>query len=133
MDIVAVTAQRHSGRTCVTASVNNVSFGHPIPQASIVTLEANISRSFNSSMEVIIDVWTEDMQSGIKTKCNEAIYTFVAVGNMNKPTAVPDVMPETKKEKERFDAALRRRQLSLILAGKMNADDATELKALFAK
>ena len=134
MDIVAaVTAQRHSGRTCVTASVNNVSFGHPIPQASIVTLEANISRSFNSSMEVIIDVWTEDMQSGIKTKCNEAIYTFVAVGNMNKPTAIPDVMPETKKEKERFDAALRRRQLSLILAGKMNADDATELKALFAK
>lgn len=134
MDIVAaVTAQRHSGRTCVTASVNNVSFGHPIPQASIVTLEANISRSFNSSMEVIIDVWTEDMQSGIKTKCNEAIYTFVAVGNMNKPTAVPDVMPETKKEKERFDAALRRRQLSLILAGKMNAEDATELKALFAK
>ena len=134
MDIVAaVTAQRHSGRTCVTASVNNVSFGHPIPQASIVTLEANISRSFNSSMEVTIDVWTEDMQSGIKTKCNEAIYTFVAVGNMNKPTAVPDVMPETKKEKERFDAALRRRQLSLILAGKMNAEDATELKALFSK
>tara|TARA_B100000683_G_scaffold268776_1_gene304557 strand:+ start:19533 stop:20045 length:513 start_codon:yes stop_codon:yes gene_type:complete len=134
MDIVAaVTAQRHSGRTCVTASVNNVSFGHPIPQASIVTLEANISRSFNSSMEVIIDVWTEDMQSGIKTKCNEAIYTFVAVGNMNKPTAVPEVLPETKKEKERFDAALRRRQLSLILAGKMNAEDATELKALFSK
>jgi len=134
MDIVAaVTAQRHSGRTCVTASVNNVSFGHPIPQASIVTLEANISRSFNSSMEVIIDVWTEDMQSGIKTKCNEAIYTFVAVGNMNKPTEVPKVIPETKKEKERFDAALRRRQLSLILAGKMNAEDATELKALFSK
>ena len=134
MDIVAaVTAQRHSGRTCVTASVNNVSFGHPIPQASIVTLEANISRSFNSSMEIIIDVWTEDMQSGIKTKCNEAIYTFVAVGNMNKPTAVPEVIPETKKEKERFDGALRRRQLSLILAGKMKAEDATELKALFAK
>lgn len=134
MDIVAaVTAQRHSGRTCVTASVNNVSFGHPIPQASIVTLEANISRSFNSSMEVIIDVWTEDMQSGIKTKCNEAIYTFVAVGNMNKPTAVPEVIPETKKEKVRFDAALRRRQLSLILAGKMKAEDATELKALFGK
>ena len=134
MDIVAaVTAQRHSGRTCVTASVNNVSFGHPIPQASIVTLEANISRSFNSSMEVIIDVWTEDMQSGIKTKCNEAIYTFVAVGNMNKPTAVPEVMPESKKEKERFDGALRRRQLSLILAGKMKAEEATELKALFSK
>jgi len=134
MDIVAaVSAQRHSGRNCVTASVNNVSFGHPIPIASIVTLESNISRSFSSSMEVIIDVWTEDMQTGKKTKCNEAIYTFVAVDNMNKPTAVPEITPETEFEKSRFDGSLRRRQLSLILAGKMKAEDATELKALFSK
>ena len=84
-------------------------------------------------MEIIIDVWTEDTQSGVKTKCNEAIYTFVVVGNMNKPTTVPEVIPETKKEKERFEAALRRRQLSLILAGKMKAEEATELKALFNK
>ena len=134
MDIVAaVCAQRHCGRTCVTAAVNNVSFGHPIPKASIVTLEANISRAFSSSMEIIIDVWTEDMQSGSRTKCNEAIYTFVAVDNMGKPTKVPGVEPKTKIEKERFVAALRRRQLSLILAGKMKAKDATELKALFNK
>ena len=133
MDIVAaVCAQRHCGRTCVTAAVNNVSFGHPIPKASIVTLEANISRAFSSSMEIIIDVWTEDMQSGSRTKCNEAIYTFVAVDNMGKPAKVPGVEPETKIEEERFVAALRRRQLSLILAGKMKAKDATELKALFA-
>ena len=134
MDIAAaVCAQRHCGRTCVTAAVNNVSFGHPIPKASIVTLEANISRAFSSSMEIIIDVWTEDMQSGSKTKCNEAIYTFVAVDNMGKPAKVPEVEPETKIEQERFCAALRRRQLSLILAGKMKAEDATELKALFSK
>jgi acyl-CoA hydrolase len=134
MDIVAaVCAQRHCGRTCVTAAVNNVSFGHPIPKASIVTLEANISRAFSSSMEIIIDVWTEDMQSGSRTKCNEAIYTFVAVDNMGKPAKVPGVEPKTKIEKERFVAALRRRQLSLILAGKMKAKDATELKALFSK
>ena len=134
MDIVAaVCAQRHCGRTCVTAAVNNVSFGHPIPKASIVTLEANISRAFSSSMEIIIDVWTEDMQSGSKTKCNEAIYTFVAVDNMGKPSKVPEVEPEEKIEQERFDAALRRRQLSLILSRKMKAEDATELKALFSK
>ena len=134
MDIVAaVCAQRHCGRTCVTAAVNNVSFGHPIPKASIVTLEANISRAFSSSMEIIIDVWTEDVQSGSKTKCNEAIYTFVAVDNMGKPAKVPEVEPEEKIEQERFDAALRRRQLSLILSGKMKAEDATELKALFSK
>jgi acyl-CoA hydrolase len=73
------------------------------------------------------------MQSGSRTKCNEAIYTFVAVDNMGKPAKVPGVEPKTKIEKERFVAALRRRQLSLILAGKMKAKDATELKALFSK
>ena len=134
MDIVAaVCAQRHCGRTCVTAAVNNVSFGHPILKASIVTLEANNSRAFSSSMEIIIDVWTEDTQSGSRTKCNEAIYTFVAVDNMGKPTEVPEVNPESDEEKRRFDAALRRRQLSLILAGKLKADDASELKALFTQ
>ena len=134
MDIAAaVCAQRHCGKTCVTASVNNVSFGHPIPRASIVTLEANISRSFSSSMEVIIDVWIEDTQSGKQIKCNEAIYTFVAVDKSGKTVKVPKVSPETEEEKKRFDAALRRKQLSLILAGKMKADDATELKALFYK
>ena len=134
MDITAaITAQRHSNRTSVTASVNNVSFDQPIPRGSIVTIEGKISRSFNSSMEIFLDVWAEDTSSGEKTKCNEAIYTFVAVDNMGKPAKVPEVEPETKIEQERFGAALRRRQLSLILAGKMKAEDATELKALFSK
>tara|TARA_B000000565_G_scaffold182703_1_gene138720 strand:- start:376 stop:867 length:492 start_codon:yes stop_codon:yes gene_type:complete len=120
MDITAaITANRHAQRTCVTASVNNVSFEHPIPRGSIVTLEANISRSFSSSMEIFIDVWIEDTLSGTKTKCNEAIYTFVAVNDMGKPAKVPQVIPETELEKNRFDGALRRRQLSLILSGKL--------------
>ncbi len=132
MDIAAaITAHRHCNRTCVTASVNNVSFEHPIPRGSIVTLEANISRAFSSSMEIFIDVWIEDELSGNKTKCNEAIYTFVAVDSMGKPTKVAEVKPESELEKIRFDGALRRRQLSLILAGKLNASDASELKALF--
>ena len=132
MDIAAaITAHRHCNRTCVTAAVNNVSFEHPIPRGSIVTLEANISRAFSSSMEIFIDVWIEDKLSGSKTKCNEAIYTFVAVNSMSQPTKVPAVKPETKLDKERFDGALRRRQLSLILAGKLKANDASELKALF--
>ena len=61
MDIAAaITAHRHCNRTCVTASVNNVSFENPIPKGSIVTLEANISRAYYSSMEIFIDVWIED-------------------------------------------------------------------------
>ena len=132
MDIAAaITAHRHCKRTCVTAAVNNVSFENPIPRGSIVTLEANISRAFSSSMEIFIDVWNEDRLSGEKTKCNEAIYTFVAVDSMGKPTKVAEVSPETELEKIRFDGALRRRQLSLILAGKLIANDASELNALF--
>ncbi len=132
MDVVAaISAQRHSRKVVVTASVNNVSFNQPIKLADIVTLEAKVSRSFKSSMEVIIDVFVEDHKTGERKKCNEAIYTFVAIGDDGKACPVPEIIPETDLEKARYDAALRRRQLSLILAGKMKPDEALELKKLF--
>lgn len=132
MDVTAaVSAQRHCRRVVVTASVNNVSFGKTIKEGSIVTLEAKVSRAFNSSMEVFIDVYVENQVSGKRVKCNEAIYTFVAVDQNGGPIKVPELIPETAEEKERFNGALRRKQLSLILAGKMKPQEATELKALF--
>ena len=132
MDMIAsVSAHRHSKRVVVTASVNNVSFQQPIRQSSIVTLEAKVSRAFNSSMEVFVDVFLEDQLKGTRLKCNEAIYTFVAVDQNGGPIEVPDITPETEEEKMRFEGALRRKQLSLILAGKMEPNDATELKKLF--
>jgi acyl-CoA hydrolase len=82
-------------------------------------------------MEVFMDVWIEDRESGSKAKANEAIYTFVAVDESGRPIEVPELKPETDLEKERFEAALRRKQLSLVLAGKMKPNEATELKALF--
>ena len=127
----SITARRHSRRISVTASVNHVAFNRSVPLGSVVTVEASISRSFKTSMEVFIDVWTEDRFTGERTKANEAIYTFVAVDDMGVPTEVPPLEPETPLEKERYDAALRRKQLSLVLAGKMSPQDATELKALF--
>lgn len=132
MDIVsAIAAHRHCRRVVVTASVNNVSFNQPIKLADVVTLEAKVSRAFSTSMEVFIDVYVENHSTGVKTKCNEAIYTFVAVDQMGYPIGVPELVPESEEEKERFNGALRRKQLSLILAGKMKPVDATELKALF--
>jgi acyl-CoA hydrolase len=127
----SIAARRHSRRITVTASVNHVAFNRSIPLGSVVTIEAKVSRAFNSSMEIFLDVWIEDRESGIRTKANEAIYTFVAVNETGNPVAVPQIEPETELEKDRFDAALRRKQLSLVLAGKMNPNDATELKALF--
>lgn len=127
----SISAQRHSRYISVTASVNHVAFTKAIVLGSVVTVEAKVSRAFKSSMEVYIDVWVEDRESGIKTKANEAIYTFVAVDNTGKPVTVPPIIPETKLEKQRYDGALRRKQLSLLLAGKMKPEEATELKALF--
>ena len=127
----SIAARRHSRRITVTASVNHVAFNHAVPLGSVVTIEAAVSRAFNTSMEVYIDVWMEDRYNGKRTKANEAIYTFVAVDETGKPTEVPALEPETALEKERFDGALRRKQLSLVLAGKMRPTEATELRALF--
>lgn len=127
----SIAARRHSRQIVVTVSVNHVAFNKMIPLGSVVTVEAQISRAFRTSMEVYIDVWLEDRKSGKRTKANEAIFTFVAVDEQGRPMAVPEIKPETQLEKDRFAAALRRRQLSLVLAGKLMANDATELKAIF--
>ncbi|WP_047417744.1 acyl-CoA thioesterase [Cellulophaga sp. Hel_I_12] len=127
----SIAARRHSRRITVTASVNHVAFNQSVPVGSVVTVEAAVSRAFKTSMEVYIDVWMEDRFTGTKTKANDAIYTFVAVDDTGKPTEVPKIIPETDLEKERYAAALRRKQLSLVLAGKMKPNEATELKALF--
>jgi acyl-CoA hydrolase len=132
MDVIAsVAAHRHCKRVVVTASVNNISFNHPIKLGSIVTLEAKVSRAFTSSMEIFTDVFVEDQVTGQRIKSNEGIYTFVAVDQNGGPIQVPQITPETEEEIQRFDGALRRKELSLILAGKMNPKDAVQLKKLF--
>ena len=127
----SIAARRHSRRIVVTAAVNHVAFNRSVPLGSVVTIEAKVSRAFSTSMEVFMDVWIEDRESGECIKANEAIYTFVAVDETGRPVKVPELVPETVLEVERFDAALRRKQLSLVVAGKMKPTDATELRALF--
>ncbi len=127
----SIAARRHSRQIVVTVSVNHVAFNKPIPVGSVVTLEAKVSRAFKSSMETYVDVWIEDRQSGSRTKVNEGIYNFVAVDEIGKPVTIPQIIPETELEKERFNGALVRKQLSLVLAGKLEADEATALKKMF--
>lgn len=129
----SIAAQRHSRRIVVTASVNHVAFNKAVPVGSVVSVEAKVSRAFKSSMEVYVDVWIEDRETGEKTKVNEGIYTFVAVDRTGSPVKVPQLIPETELEKERFDGALRRKQLSLLISGKILPNEASELKALFEK
>lgn len=132
MDIgAAIASQRHSNRIVVTASVDNISFGKPIRLGDVVTLTASISRAFNSSMEVYINVKSENIPGGKSEVTHSAFFTFVAVDQGGRPIDVPEVVPETDEEKELYAGALRRRQLRLILAKRMDPNDATELKSLF--
>ncbi|NUM31527.1 MAG: acyl-CoA thioesterase [Bacteroidetes bacterium] len=132
MDIAsAIAAQKHSNSIVVTASVDSVSFKEPIKLGDVVNIKAWITRSFNTSMEIFLEVWAENIPLGRKIKSNDAYYTFVALDENNKPIAVPPVSPQTAFEKEKYDGALRRRQLRLVLAGKIKPNDAIELKNLF--
>jgi len=134
MDIAAaIAAQRHCNAPVVTASVDNISFENPIKLGNTVHIEAKVSRAFHTSMEVHLKVWGEDFTQQYKYKSNEAYYTFVALDPNRKPRNVPELVPESEDEKNLFDGALRRRQIRLILGGKMHPNDASELKALFFK
>jgi acyl-CoA hydrolase len=134
MDIAAaISAAKHCNAPVVTASVDNISFENPIKLGNVVHIEARVTRAFNTSMEVHLKVWGEDLTQQYRYKSNEAYYTFVALDPNRRPRVVPQLIPETEDDRQLFDGALRRRQVRLILGGKMKPDDATELKAFFTK
>ncbi len=134
MDIAAaISAQKHCNCPVVTASVDNVSFANPIKLGNLLTIEAKLTRSFNTSMEVFLRIWGEDLTAQYKYLSNEAYMTFVALDPNGKPRQVPELVPQTEEEQKHYEGALRRRQLRLILGGKMKVDEAKELKALFVK
>ena len=127
----AISAQRHCNNIVVTASADNISFKKGIPLGSVITLKSKVTRSFNTSIEVVISVEAEDIPKGIKFKSNDAFFTFVAVNEEGIPVKVPEVVAESETEKLRYKQALRRRELRLILAGKIKPENASNLKELF--
>lgn len=132
MDIAAaLSAMKHCGAPVVTASVDNISFENPIKLGNVVHIEAKVSRAFNTSMEVHLKVWGEDAIQQYRYKSNEAYFTFVSLDPNGKSRPVPNMTPESEEEIRLYEGALRRRQIRLILGGKMKPDEATELKALF--
>ncbi len=134
MDIAAsMSAARHCNFPCMTASVDNLSFKNSIKLGNVVHIEAKVSRAFTTSMEVHLKVWGEDIVHQYRYESNEAYFTFVALDPAGKPRPVQPLITETEEEKLLYESALRRRQLRLILAGKMMPHDASELKALFVK
>lgn len=132
MDIAAaISAQRHSNRIVVTASVDNISFRKPIFLGDVITINAQVTRAFNSSMEVYIEVYSENIPKQEKYKSHEAFFTFVALNENRKPVAVAEVIPETDREKELYENAIKRRELRLLLDQRINPNQATNIKSLF--
>lgn len=135
MDIAAaISAQKHCNSIVVTASVDNVSFKQPVKLGDVISIEAKVTRAFNTSVEVRLTVWAQNIPSGTKVKSNSAFYTFVAIDqHTGKTNHVPELEPETEEEKQLYEGAMQRRELRLILAGKLKPQNATQLKAFFEK
>ncbi len=114
MDIAAaVSAQRHSHRVCVTAGVDDLVFHQPIRLGEVVTLRATVNRVFGTSMEVGINVISENQLTGNRKTSNTAYMTFVAVDDHNMPTRIFPICPQSPEEKRRYKEALTRRNLRL--------------------
>jgi acyl-CoA hydrolase len=132
MDIAAyLSAAKHCNSAAMTASVDNISFKTPIKLGNVICIEAIVTRAFTTSMEIHIKVRNQNIITQTIVLSNEAFFTFVALDENKRPKKVPEIIAETEEQIKYFDGALRRRQLRLILSGKMKPDDATELKALF--
>lgn len=131
MDICsAMAAQKHCNSPVVTVSVDNVSFKRSIKLGEVVTIQAQVTRAFSTSVEVRMEIFAQNLPKGTREKSNEAYYTFVAVDSNTKPSPVPEIIPETESEKSLFEDAMQRRELRLILAGKLKPENATKLKKL---
>lgn len=112
MDMAAaVCSQIHTEKICVTASINTVDFKMPVKLGDIVIIKAKITRAFTSSIEIFVQAFTRTRVSKKKNLVSEAYFTFVALNEMAKPTAVPEVNPVTKAEIKQYnDAAKRKKQ-----------------------
>lgn len=124
----AISAQRHANRVCVTAAVDNVEFQSAIKEGEVVVIESHVNRAFRTSMEVELNVWAENPLEETRRKCNRAFYTFVAVDEDGQTVPVPKIEPETTRAKERYEAAAKRRDIRLVLAGRKNLEEAASLK-----
>jgi acyl-CoA hydrolase len=134
MDIAcAVAAARHCDCHVATASVDHISFHEPIKLGDVITLTAVVTRAFNTSVEIYVEVSASDITGANVRQSNHAYFTFVAIDpETRKPVPVPKVRPITNEEKNQYDVASRRRELRLILAGKLKPVDALELRDFFA-
>ena len=111
IDIIgAIAAHRHANSHVVTASVDYIDFRNPIKVGDLVILKSEVNRAFHTSIEVGVEVFSENVLSGKRTHTSSAYVTYVAIDENTKPHAVPPVIPHTPAERKRYrEAGIRRR------------------------
>ena len=107
----ALAAMRHSGKVCVTASVDVINFFEPIKLGHVVRVLASVNRAFSTSMEIGVKVFREDPLHGVQVHTSSAYLTFVAIDQYGKPLQVPPITPCNNEDLRRFEeAGIRREQ-----------------------
>jgi acyl-CoA hydrolase len=115
----ALAAMRHARRPVVTASVDQMTFLHPVKIGQLLTLRSSVNRAFRTSMEVGVIVMVEDLTTGEVRHTSSAYLTFVALGDDRKPMPVPAVIPETPEQKRRYAEAGERRAQRLEMKARI--------------
>ncbi|WP_243385256.1 acyl-CoA thioesterase [Bacillus kexueae] len=110
-DVAAISAMRHARSQVVTASTDSVDFLHPIYEGDAVCLEAFVTYTGRSSMEVFVKVVAEKLMTGERNVCAISFLTMVAVDTNGRPVPVPTVQPETDFEKELHENAKKRAEV----------------------
>ena len=111
----AIAAMRHARGPVVTASIDHMSFLHPIHVGELVRLKSQVNRVFRTSMEVGVKIWVENLHTGAIQHTSSAYLTFVALASVGQRVAIPPIVPETEEEKRRYEEAAERRAYRLAL------------------
>lgn len=119
----AIAAIRHSRTTVVTASVDQMSFLHPIRVGELVQLKSQVNRVFRTSMEVGVKVWVENLQNGELKHTSSAYLTFVAVNRSGTRIVLPQIVPDTDEDQRRYEEAAERRAYRLAMKDKTKTSD----------
>lgn len=119
--LASIVSERHSGRVCVTVSVDSMHFLGPAKQGETLICKISINRSWNTSMEIGAQVTAEKPRTGERNHILSAYFTFVALDDNDKPTEVPTVIPETPEQKRRYDEAELRRTLRFAATKEIKA------------
>jgi acyl-CoA hydrolase len=117
----AIAAARHARCAVVTASVDQMTFLHPVHIGELVRLKSQVNRVFRTSMEVGVKVWVENLLTGEVRHTSSAYLTFVAIDGKGQRVILPSITPETDEEKRRYEQAAERRAYRLAMRDRARA------------